>query len=212
MSDFLQKLAGLKLPSWMDKGDPARLLRACVKFWSQVYEWVTWPLRQFDPLTCAEPILSLIAWERDMTRFNGEPLKLFRKRVAYAFVNARDAGSVAGFIAIFERLGIGYVELVERQSDIDWDIITVRVSDSQLAANSELMIQIIRQYGRTCRRSRYEVLTTLKLFINAGWDDGELICYSARESISGVDREYGEYVTFPAVSQNENNAVFGAKL
>ena len=212
MPDFLKKLASLALPFWMNKGEPRILLVAVRKFWNLVYGWVTWPINQFDPLTCNESLLNLLAWDRDITRFKNEPLSLFRKRVAYAFVNARDAGSVAGFIAIFERLGIGYVELVERQPGIDWDVITVRVSDSQLAANTELMIQIIRQYGRTCRRYQYEVLTTLKLFINAGWDEGELICYSAGEYISGTDREYGEYVTFPAISHNESNAVFGAKI
>lgn len=212
MPEFLKKLASMALPFWMNDGEPKTLLAVARRFWALVYGWITWPVNQFDPLTCNETLLGLLAWDRDISRFKNEPLSLFRKRVAYAFVNARDSGSIAGFIAIFERLGIGYVELVERQPDIDWDIITVRVSDSQLAANSELMIQIIRQYGRTCRRYQYEVLTTLKLFINAGWDEGELICYGARESVSGTDREYGEYVTFPAVSQNENNAVFGAKL
>lgn len=212
MPEFLKKLASLVLPFWMNDGEPKTLLAVARRFWSLVYGWITWPINQFDPLTCNEALLNLLAYDRDITRFKNEPLALFRKRVAWAFVNARDSGSIAGFIAIFERLGIGYVELVERQPGIDWDIITVRVSDSQLAANTELMIQIIRQYGRTCRRYQYEVLTTLKLFINAGWDEGELICYSARESVSGTDREYGEYMTFPGVSQNENNAVFGAKL
>ncbi|MEX3019370.1 phage tail protein [Kluyvera sp. STS39-E] len=179
MSDFLQKLAGLKLPSWMDKGDPARLLRACVKFWSQVYEWVTWPLRQFDPLTCAEPILSLIAWERDMTRFNGEPLELYRKRVSYAFINAQQAGEIAGFIAIFARLGIGKVELLERQDAEDWDVIVARVTDSQIADNSDLLLEIIRKYGRTCRRYRFEVITSKTITIGVGWYDGEYICYPA---------------------------------
>lgn len=179
MSDFPQKLAGLKLPSWMDKGDPARLLRACVKFWSQVYEWITWPLRQFDPLTCAEPILSLIAWERDMSRFNGEPLELYRKRVSYAFINAQQAGEIAGFIAIFARLGIGKVELLERQDGEDWDVIVARVTDSQIADNSDLLLEIIRKYGRTCRRYRFEVITSKTITIGVGWYDGEYICYPA---------------------------------
>lgn len=105
MTEFSRLLAGLRLPSWMDKGDPARLLRACRNFWSQVYEWITWPLRQFDPLTCSEALLNLIAWERDITRFNGEPLSLYRKRVSYAFINAQQAGEVAGFIAILSDWG-----------------------------------------------------------------------------------------------------------
>jgi len=180
MTDFVKKLAALALPFWMDNGEPKKLLAAARKWWAQVYQWVTWPVSQFDPLTCAEPLLNLIAYDRDITRFNGEPLALFRKRVAYAFVNAGDAGSVEGFISIFQRLGIGYVELLERQPGIDWDVITVRVTDSQVASNTQLMIQIIRQYGRTCRRYQFEVITVQGLAIRAGWDQGEYVCYPAR--------------------------------
>ncbi len=196
MPDFIQKLAGLKLPSWMNKGDPARMLRACVKFWAQVYEWITWPLRQFDPLTCAEPLLNLIAWERDIERFNGEPLRLFRARVNYAFINAQQAGEIAGFIAIFERLGIGYVELLERQEGQDWDVITVRVTDSQISDNSDLLLEIIRKYGRTCRRYQFEVITTLPLHLNIGWFQGEYICWPA--TLGDVN--------------NESSAVYSASL
>ncbi|MDS1913618.1 hypothetical protein QSI79_09940 [Enterobacter asburiae] len=180
MTDFLKKLASMALPSWMNKGEPLKLLKTARTFWAEVYSWITWPLRQFDPLTCIEPVLNLIAYDRDITRFSGEPLSLFRKRVAYAFINARDAGSVDGFINIFQRLGIGYVELVERQAGIDWDVIMVRVTDSQIADNTQLMIQIIRQYGRTCRRYQFEVITSEGLAIRAGWDQGEYVVYPAR--------------------------------
>lgn len=179
MDKFITKLASLALPFWMNKGEPKKLLSTARKFWTRVYDWMIWPLRQFDPLTCTESILNLIAYDRDITRFNGEPLSLFRKRVAYAFINARDAGSVSGFIAIFERLGIGYIELQERQVGIDWDIIVVRVTDSQLADNGALMNQIIRQYGRTCRRYQYEVLKLLPFYMRAGSLDAEFVCYSA---------------------------------
>jgi len=185
MTDFDKKLAGLRLPTWMSKGEPAKLLKAARRFWAQVYGWVTWPVSQFDPLTCSEPLLNLLAYDRDITRFNGEPLSLFRRRVAFAFINARDAGSVAGFISIFERLGIGYVELVERQPGIDWDVIQVRVSDSQIADNAQLLLQIIQQYGRTCRRYQFEVITSQPFAIRAGWDQGEYVIYPAR--IAGAD-------------------------
>ncbi|GAB7406180.1 TPA: phage tail protein [Enterobacter hormaechei] len=180
MTDFLKKLASMSLPSWMNKGEPLALLRTARTYWAEVYSWITWPLRQFDPLTCTEPVLNLIAYDRDISRFSGEPLSLYRKRVAYAFINARDAGSVEGFINIFSRLGIGYVELVERQPDIDWDVIMVRVTDSQIADNTQLMIQIIRQYGRTCRRYQFEVITSESLAIRTGWDQGEYVVYPAR--------------------------------
>jgi len=185
MTDFDKKLAGLRLPTWMRKGEPDKLLKAARKFWAQVYGWVTWPVSQFDPLTCSEPLLNLLAYDRDITRFNGEPLSLFRRRVAFAFINARDAGSVAGFISIFERLGIGYVELVERQPGIDWDVIQVRVSDSQIADNAQLLLQIIQQYGRTCRRYQFEVITSQPFAIRAGWDQGEYVVYPAH--IGGAD-------------------------
>ncbi len=179
MTEFARLLAGLRLPSWMDKGDPAKLLRACVKFWSQVYGWITWPLKQFEPLTCAEPLLNLIAWERDITRFKGESLTLFRRRVNYAFINAQQAGEVAGFIAIFERLGIGYVEILERQDGLEWDVIVVRVTDSQVSDNSYLLLEIIRKYGRTCRRYQFEVITALPLKINIGCYQGDYVCWPA---------------------------------
>lgn len=198
MNDFLKKLASMVLPSWMNQGEPQKLLNAARTFWTQVYGWITWPLRQFDPLTCNETILSLIAWDRDISRFNGEPLNLFRRRVAYAFVNAADAGSVAGFINIFDRLGIGYVELRERQPGIDWDVILVRVTDSQISNNTQLMIQIIRQYGRTCRRYQFEVITSETLAIRAGWDQGEYVVYPAR--IAGTETSSA---TFSARLQGE---------
>lgn len=195
MSDFIALLKTLALPSWMNRGELDKLLTASKKFWAGIAEWVTWPLQQFDPLTCAEPLLNLLAYDRDIARFNGEPLALFRKRVAYAFINAQDAGSVSGFIAIFARLGIGYVELLERQPGIDWDVIIVRVSDSQISDNADLLLQIIRQYGRTCRRYQFEVITTTGMRIRAGWNQGEYVCYPASLGISET-----------------GSATFGAKL
>lgn len=191
MPDFKARLKNLVLPSWMSEGEPAALLRASRTFWQGVYEWVSWPLRQFDPLMCAEPLLKLLAYDRDITRFNGEPLTLFRKRVAYAFINASDAGSAAGFIAIFDRLGIGYVELLERQEGVDWDVIMVRVTDSQIADNSDLLLEIIRKYGRTCRRYQFEVITTSGLNIRAGWNQGEYVCYPATLGTESTPATFG---------------------
>ncbi|MGP2515411.1 hypothetical protein [Yersinia sp. 2545 StPb PI] len=184
MPDFINRLKSLRLPSWMDKGEANKLLQVCRQWWQWVNGWLNWPLNQLDAATCAVPLLNVLAYQRDISRFNGEPLSLYRKRVQYAFINAADAGSVAGFIAIFERLGIGYVELLERQPDIDWDVILVRVSDSQIASNSDLLMQIIRQYGKTCRRYRFEVITYSGLRIRAGWVGHEYVTYCARSDVA----------------------------
>ena len=187
MPDFYTQLKSFRLPSWMDQGEPAKLLQAGIKFWRWVYGWVTWPQQQFDPLTCAEPLLNLLAWERDITRFKGEPLDLYRRRVKFAFINARDAGEVAGFIAIFERLGIGYVEVLERQPGLDWDVIVLQVTDGQISDNSDLLLEIVRKYGRTCRRYQYEVITPLEMPMRIGWYQGEYICFPV--SLNDVSAE-----------------------
>ncbi|MEL5235065.1 phage tail protein [Serratia bockelmannii] len=194
MPDFKERLAEMLLPSWMNRGEPAKLLRACRHFWLWVYGWLTWPLKQLDAATCAVPLLQVLAYQRDITRFNGEPLELFRKRVQYAFINARDAGSVAGFIAIFERLGVGYVEILERQPGIDWDVISVRVTDGQVASNPDLLMQVIRQYGRTCRRYRFEVINNSVLQLRAGWAGCEYVTYSAASAVASINNQHSATV------------------
>ncbi|MEY0068871.1 phage tail protein [Providencia rettgeri] len=179
MPEFKARLKRLQLPSWMNLGELATLLRAAKRFWEMVYSWLTWPLAQLDPDTCTEPLLNLLAYQRDIHRFNNEPLDLYRKRVKYAFINAKDSGSVAGFIEIFKRLGVGYVEINERQPDIDWDVIILRVSDGQIANNPDLLLQIIRQYGRTCRRYRFEVMAVHELGMRVGFVEADYICHYA---------------------------------
>lgn len=77
----------------------------------------------------------------------------------FAFINAVDAGSTAGLKRILQRLGVGYVEINERLPDRDWDVVLLRLSDSQLSQNPELMRVLIQQYGRTCRRYDFVTIT-----------------------------------------------------
>lgn len=173
------KFPEINLPVWMNKGEPLKLAAAAKVWWQKVASWLTFPLAQIDVDTCDERLLDLLAYQRDIERFKDEPLDLFRLRVKYAFINARDAGSVAGFIAIFARLGVGQVKLREHQTGIDWDVITVELTDSQIADNPELLMQIIRKYGRTCRRYRFEVITSNNVFMRAGWNQGDYVYYTA---------------------------------
>ena len=144
----------IKLPFWMDKGELSKIAVLFGKWWDYVLSAVKFPFNILDEEHCSERILNLIAYQRDVERFEGEPLELFRKRVKYAFLNAKDAGSKAGFIRIFERL-----EIEERLDRENWDVIKIRISDSQLAKKTELLNLIIRKYGRTCRRYTFEVIT-----------------------------------------------------
>lgn len=157
-------------PWWMDGEttseilkEPHFMVKGINAFWRQVKSWLLWPMGQIDALTCSEQMLTVLAWERDITRFDSEPIELYRKRVKYAFINAKDAGEVAGFKRIFERLGVGFVEVFERLEGRDFDIIRIRLSDEQLAVNHHLLGEIIRYYGRTCRRYEFEVVAPVSL-------------------------------------------------
>ena len=157
------QLEPLNLPFWMDgktltetpePQEPAMLTAGMQGFWQRVRGWLLWPLTQSDPLTCKVDLLNLLAWERRITRFRDEPLWLYRKRVAFAFINAKDAGSTQGFINIFNRLGVPVLSIAERQPGKDWDIVSIELDDT-IVSSASLPGTIIQDYGRTCRRYEY---------------------------------------------------------
>ncbi|WP_140920161.1 phage tail protein [Limnobaculum xujianqingii] len=196
----MNELPRIKLPVWMNKGEPLKLANAAFQFWNKARDWLNWPLLQIDPETCHESLLSILAYERDINRFAGEPLALFRRRVKYAFINAQDSGSIAGFAAIFRRLGIGEITQLERQPAYDWDVIIIRVTDSQVAENNALMMSLIRQYGRTCRRYIFEVINNKTMAIHGGYFCGSTEFYHATfNTIPGLMR---------AVQQAKSRVIF----
>lgn len=155
----------LKLPFWLAGPQLTALVAAAQAWWERAAEWLRWPYLQFDPDTCHLSILELWAWQRDVTRFTGEPESLFRLRVKHAFINSVDAGSTAGLKRILVRLGVGYVEIDERMADRDWDVVLLTLSDSQLSENPDLLRVLIRQYGRTCRRYDFVTITPVQLAV-----------------------------------------------
>ncbi|ENQ7792465.1 phage tail protein [Pseudomonas aeruginosa] len=157
----------LGLPFWLDGPELAKLKAAAQAWWTKVEGWLRWPLLQMDADTCHLTILDLLAWQRDITRFKGEPEALYRLRVKYAFINAVDAGSTAGMKRILQRLGVGYVEIEERHPDRDWDVVLLQLSNTQLAENPELLRVLIQQYGRTCRRYDFVTITPVVLRVVA---------------------------------------------
>ncbi|KAB2524852.1 phage tail protein [Pseudomonas koreensis] len=153
----------LKLPFWLGGAELTKLKATAQSWWEKVEQWSHWPLLQLDPEHCPVALLNLIAWQRDITRFRGEPEHLYRLRVKFAFINSVDAGSTAGLVRILRRLGIGYVEIEERLPGRDWDIVQLNLSDSQLSDNPDLLRVIVQQYGRTCRRYDFVTITPVSL-------------------------------------------------
>lgn len=157
----------LNLPFWLAGPQLARLQAAAQAWWQQVEGWCQWPLHQADAQTCHPTLLDLLAWQRDITRYRDEPDNLYRLRVKHAFINAADAGSSAGLKRILQRLGVGYVEIEERLPDRDWDVVLLKLSDSQLSDSPELLRVIAQQYGRTCRRYDFVTHTRVGLLVAA---------------------------------------------
>jgi len=155
----------LDLKFWLAGTELTKLKNAAQGWWEKVEGWLHWPLLQMDADTCHLTMLDLLAWQRDITRFKGEPEALYRLRVKHAFINAVDAGSTAGMKRILVRLGVGYVEIEERMPDRDWDVVLLRFSDTQLSQNPELLRVLIQQYGRTCRRYDFVTITPVPLRI-----------------------------------------------
>ncbi len=170
----------LKLPFWLGGAELTKLKASAQAWWEKVEEWMKWPLLQADAETCHLTVLDLLAWQRDITRFDGEPEALYRLRVKYAFINSVDAGSTAGLKRILRRLGVGYVEIEERMPDRDWDVVLLTLSDSQLSENPELLRVLIQQYGRTCRRYDFVTVTpvTVNTFIADFNDDQQTVVAS----------------------------------
>jgi len=170
----------LELPFWLAGTELTKLKAAATSWWAKVEGWLRWPLLQMDADTCHLVVLDLLAWQRDITRFKGEPEALYRLRVKHAFVNAVDAGSVAGFKRIMQRLGVGYVRIEERLPDRDWDVVQLHLSDSQLSENPELLSLIVQYYGRTCRRYEFVGTSAVVLRLSASEINSDQLTLVAR--------------------------------
>jgi hypothetical protein len=175
------------VPWWQDGSttseaikEPFFLSKGLIGFWKLIWSWMLFPLHQMDALTCSESLLNLMAWDRDIARFDGEPLALFRKRVKYAAINAKDAGSVYGFKRIFERLDIGLVSFKERQRADEWDVCTIELTDETISKTSKLAAVLIGQYGRTCRRYRFEVIYPITVTLSVSPFNHSVELFSAK--------------------------------
>ncbi|WP_375750955.1 phage tail protein [Vibrio sp. HN007] len=190
IEDKASKLEQAPTPWWQDGittseeiKEPYYLSSGVFAFFRLIWGWLQFPLKQMDALTCTESLLNLLAWDRDITRFNGEPLALFRKRVKFAAINAKDSGSVAGFKAIFERLGIGIVAFKEREDAVQWDICTIELTDNDISQNSKLIQTLIEQYGRTCRRYRFQVTYPAAVYVAGGEFSHSFAIYHASDKL-----------------------------
>jgi hypothetical protein len=158
----------ISLKWWVAGKHPKSLISFIEKWFYQVRTWLQFIEVQDDPQTCAIEILDLMAWERRINKLSNEPIWLYRNRVDFAFLNNIDAGSAAGFKRIFERLGLGFVQVKERPEGRDWDVVVLEMTDGELSNNIDLLNEVVDLYGRTCRQYEFTVTTNTNITISAG--------------------------------------------
>lgn len=162
----------LKLPFWLSGYELSKLKDAAEAFWVELLALLEFCHKQLDEENCHLVVLNLLAWQRGVERLKDEPIDIFRLRVKYALVNAKDAGNAAGMKRIFKRLGLGNdIRIDERITGQDFDIVHLVLDDSLLASNVDLLLQIIQKYGRTCRRYRLEISNSMNINF-ACWEFG----------------------------------------
>ena len=152
----MNRLALFPLSFWMTGAESTKLGKAAHAWFSMLGKAAAWSLDNRDPMTCDERTLNLLAWERCVRRYPGEPERLYRLRVTHAYANARDSGQTAGWGRIFERLELGGLSLAERVPGQDWDRVGIIADDSQFPDQQNVLEIIIDDYGRTCRRYYFD--------------------------------------------------------
>lgn len=152
----MNRLALFSLSFWMNGAESTKLGKAAHAWFSMLGKAAAWSLDNRDPMTCDERTLNLLAWERCVRRYPGEPERLYRLRVTHAYANARDSGQTAGWGRIFERLELGGLSLAERVPGQDWDRVGIIADDSQFPDQQNVLEIIIDDYGRTCRRYYFD--------------------------------------------------------
>lgn len=146
-----------KMPYWLARPltELDKLRKGAVRFWQRYVNLLQFVNNQLDPMTAELEFVHLLAWEREIAPIPTETEHIYRTRVKFALQFAKGAGSKAGWLSMFEKLGMPWITIGERFNATEWDVIDLRISDQEAATNQALLNSICRQYGRTTRRYMY---------------------------------------------------------
>lgn len=164
----MSDIKNVELPTWLQGKNATALAAAASIYWQQVESYLLWWIEQLDETQSALPILDLLAWERGINRLDGESVEIYSLRIKHAVANSEDAGFGIGMERIFKRLGFGYIEINERVDGFDWDMVEIAMIEDEFSENQELVKELIRQYGRTCRRYFLSALIAVDAYTAAG--------------------------------------------
>tara|TARA_Y100000782_G_scaffold115311_1_gene156837 strand:- start:692 stop:1213 length:522 start_codon:yes stop_codon:yes gene_type:complete len=150
-----------QLPIWLTEKNATALAKVSQSYWQEIESYLFWWLEQQHSENAQTAILDLLAWERGINRLPDEALELYGLRVKHAFANATDAGSNVGMEQIFKRLGFGFIQVNERVPGFDWDMVEIAMLEDEFSGKEQLVNEVIKQYGRTCRRYFLSAMATV---------------------------------------------------
>ncbi|WP_409423271.1 MULTISPECIES: hypothetical protein [unclassified Pseudoalteromonas] len=150
-----------QLPIWLTEKNVTALAKVAQSYWQEIESYLFWWLEQQHSENAQTAILDLLAWERGINRLPDEAVELYGLRVKHAFANATDAGSNVGMEQIFKRLGFGFIQVNERVPGFDWDMVEIAMLEDEFSGKEQLVNEVIKQYGRTCRRYFLSAMATV---------------------------------------------------
>ncbi|WP_417762171.1 phage tail protein [Shewanella sp.] len=197
-----------KLHYWLAKpgSELQKLRRAAVRFWQRVEAAFTWTTQQIDPMTAQLALVDLLAWERNVERIASETEWQYRTRVRYALPFAKGAGMTAGWLDMFEKLGMGHITINERVENIDFDVVILQLLDSDVGTNQDIINYICRRYGRTTRRYQYSTVTVQTHMLAAASFD-----YQSSFDVITARTDVGNYIGFFSMDNDSQLAIVGMR-
>lgn len=157
----------LKLPNWLSIPFFVKLKAAFQLWWAVVESWIQWPLMQMDVLTCHELLLDVVAYRRHIRRLENESTSMYRLRIATAYINATQAGTISGLLNIFERLSIPVVDIKQKLPNQHWAVIEVTVTQDVASEHGAILQELLGAYGKLCRNYRLTVVSPVSMYVNA---------------------------------------------
>lgn len=144
------------LPLWMKKvkeGEIYKIGKVIELLINDLSGWYQEAAIQLNIDTCHDEIVDLYAWESHLYQVRGESKDLFRLRVKNAFLTAQESGYKHGLEKILTEHGVSNFTVQERVPGEDWDKIYIEFDNEELLnVPSEVLDQILQEWGRTCRR------------------------------------------------------------
>lgn len=140
------------IPFWMKGKEIVKICSAGLNIWDDFKESLLHVRNQSHLDLCELKALDLHAWARGVKRLPGEQDESYRKRVRFAKEFRHNAGQFDGMQQLIKDLGAENAKIYERHPEFNWDEIFIELNPEKQELSFELWQQIIREYGRTCRR------------------------------------------------------------